>query len=177
MGIFDKKEKWYYSSDAKIKFWMQCGDEAQILIFTDYVKALENLKELTKRGYAFDFKLIGLYMRDYCKRFTDGIDFSPHSYYEPRMNAWKNSFNVDSTANKFLLYLQRVNHSLYGMPLTIVFDLISEGKINIYDEWLYDETIFSGKASDMVDDNTNSAATDKLIEKVIELGIEIDLGE
>jgi len=172
MWPFTKSEKWFTGASGTITFFNYAAKDAEIIFFRDYLKSIKNIKNLRKQGMYFDFEKLSYYLAEYSKRFTKGVDFN--SMNHNAIVSFKRMMNVDGRSNQFLTYLQNINHSLYGIPLAIVADLFEADKIKASDKWLYDTKLFTGDVNSVAVDNTNQSSADKIISKMVELGIEIE---
>ncbi len=172
MWPFTKSEKWFTGSSGTITFFNYAARDAEIIFFRDYLKSMKNMKNLKKQGMYFDIEKLSYYLAEYSKRFTEGVDFN--SINHKAIASFKRMMNVDGRSNQFLAYLQNINHSLYGIPLAIVADLFESDKVKASDKWLYDTQLFTGDVNAAAVDNTNQSSADKIISKMVELGIDIE---
>jgi len=173
MWPFTKSEKWFTGASGTLTFFNYAAKDAGVIFFTDYLKSMKNLKNLRKQGMYFDIEKLAYYLDEYSKRFTEGVDFDTVNH--DAIMSFKRMMNVEGNSNQWLSYLQNVNHSLYGVPIAILAELFETNKIKANDKWLYDTKLFTGDANSARNDNTNQASADKIISKIVDLGIEIDL--
>lgn len=116
--------------------------------------------------------MIAHYLAEYSKRFVDGVDFSTMN--DASYLAFKKCMNQRGNENVWITYLQGVNHSLYGAPLSVVDELLTTNKVSVKDRWLYDERIFTGDKIQAQSDKTNEDSFNKICKKLVELNIQID---
>ena len=155
--FLEKKEQWYYDNPLEYGKAVKKGKDYEYVL--KFVKSMNNLKTLVENGFIINYEAIA---NELC--YTHLGNFVVEAYAAMEKNdiearvvgerqAWQRAFNckilldhrlVPTDENKFLIYLQRLNHSLSKNQLLHVSVAILKGEVDVLDKssWIYNPSLF-----------------------------------
>ena len=159
--LLEKKEQWYYDNTKEYGNAVRKGEDKKYLLA--FIKSMTHLNDLINAGFVIDYEGIAKEFDNQCIPFIIE-EAEAEEKWDVRervigqLNAWRKAFNcrihlgddwIDTNENKFLIYLQKLNHSFSGKQISDIGFLLTKRLIDVSDEssWIYDPALFPADGS------------------------------